>query len=230
VMRTCGMMGEVVGKAASICIKENCSPRDVYQYHLPELIELIQLPGRARRYTPNDKIDPNAPLPEPAQHPVPPRQGRGAAASAAAGGGGGSGVDPKKLPGIVIDDAEAKLTGKWTQGKGLAGYVGAYYLYTEGPDCSARFEFKVPQAGRYDVRLRYAAHENRGASVPVSVTSADGEKKMQINEKEPGRLDQEFVLLGTYRFDPAQAGAVVVTNKNVKDHVSVDAVQVVPAK
>jgi hypothetical protein len=29
VMRTCGMMGEVVGKAASICVKENCTPREV---------------------------------------------------------------------------------------------------------------------------------------------------------------------------------------------------------
>jgi hypothetical protein len=76
VMRTCGMMGEVVGKAASICVKENCNPRDVYQYHLDELKELMNLPGRARRATVDDKIDPNAPLPEVAQHPAPPRQGR----------------------------------------------------------------------------------------------------------------------------------------------------------
>lgn len=42
VMKTCGMMGEVVGRAASICKSRNCSPRDVYQKHLSELDELLQ--------------------------------------------------------------------------------------------------------------------------------------------------------------------------------------------
>ena len=30
VMRTTGMMGEVVGMAATICIQEDCLPREVY--------------------------------------------------------------------------------------------------------------------------------------------------------------------------------------------------------
>ncbi|QGY47509.1 FAD-dependent oxidoreductase [Maribellus comscasis] len=34
VMRTTGMMGEVVGMAAAICVQEDCSPRDVYQKKL----------------------------------------------------------------------------------------------------------------------------------------------------------------------------------------------------
>ena len=37
VMRTCGMMGEVVGMAASLCKKHNTDPRGVYQRHLDEL-------------------------------------------------------------------------------------------------------------------------------------------------------------------------------------------------
>lgn len=45
VMRTCGMMGEVVGKAASICIYRRTSPRGVYEKHLAELKELMQEPG-----------------------------------------------------------------------------------------------------------------------------------------------------------------------------------------
>ena len=40
-MRTHGMMGEVVGMAASICKKHNCNPRDVYKTHLDELKELM---------------------------------------------------------------------------------------------------------------------------------------------------------------------------------------------
>ena len=42
VMRTTGMMGEVVGMAAYLCGKHDCSPRQIYQSHLPELKALMQ--------------------------------------------------------------------------------------------------------------------------------------------------------------------------------------------
>ncbi len=41
VMRTGGMMGEVVGMAASICKKENADPGDVYDLYLDQLIRLL---------------------------------------------------------------------------------------------------------------------------------------------------------------------------------------------
>jgi hypothetical protein len=42
VMRTCGMMGEVVGMAASICAERDCDPRDVYGKYLAELLALMR--------------------------------------------------------------------------------------------------------------------------------------------------------------------------------------------
>lgn len=42
VMRTCGMMGEVVGVAAGIAKKYNTSPRGVYQHHLQELVGFLK--------------------------------------------------------------------------------------------------------------------------------------------------------------------------------------------
>ena len=42
VMRTGGMMGEVVGMAAAVCRKHDCNPRAVYADYLPELVELMQ--------------------------------------------------------------------------------------------------------------------------------------------------------------------------------------------
>ncbi len=41
VMRTGGMMGEVVGMAASLCKKHDTMPRGVYTDHLPELMSLV---------------------------------------------------------------------------------------------------------------------------------------------------------------------------------------------
>ena len=43
VMKTTGTMGEIVGMAAAICKRENCSPRDVYDKHLKSLKALMRL-------------------------------------------------------------------------------------------------------------------------------------------------------------------------------------------
>ena len=42
VMRTCAMMGEVVGMAASICAKEDILPRDIYTSRFDALVELMK--------------------------------------------------------------------------------------------------------------------------------------------------------------------------------------------
>jgi hypothetical protein len=42
VMRTTGMMGEVLGMAASVCKRHACDPRDVYTDHWPELKTLMK--------------------------------------------------------------------------------------------------------------------------------------------------------------------------------------------
>ncbi|WP_025762331.1 FAD-dependent oxidoreductase [Dyadobacter tibetensis] len=42
VMRTCGMMGEVVGMAASVAKKHRTTPRGVYQNHLQDLLSMVR--------------------------------------------------------------------------------------------------------------------------------------------------------------------------------------------
>lgn len=54
VMRTTGMMGEVVGMAASICKKYQVNPRGVYQSYLPELKELMK-EGVGQKGLPNNQ-------------------------------------------------------------------------------------------------------------------------------------------------------------------------------
>ncbi|MEI7911100.1 MAG: FAD-dependent oxidoreductase [Verrucomicrobiota bacterium] len=56
VMRTCGMMGEIIGKAAWICVRHHTSPRGVYTSHLPLLKELMQQPGGMRRSQPDGPL------------------------------------------------------------------------------------------------------------------------------------------------------------------------------
>ena len=55
VMRTCGMMGEVVGMAASICHKHNAQPRDVYTSYLDDLKALMEQ-GVGKQGLPNNQL------------------------------------------------------------------------------------------------------------------------------------------------------------------------------
>ena len=41
-MRTLGMLGEVIGMAAEICIRHDCDPRAVYSEYLEELKEAMK--------------------------------------------------------------------------------------------------------------------------------------------------------------------------------------------
>ena len=54
VMRTTGMMGEVVGMAAGFCHKRSVEPRDIYHHHLPELKQLMQA-GLGKRDVPDNQ-------------------------------------------------------------------------------------------------------------------------------------------------------------------------------
>ena len=52
-MATCALLGEAVGRAASLAVKYGCTPQDVYLEHIPELQELVMegdcyLPSKAR--------------------------------------------------------------------------------------------------------------------------------------------------------------------------------------
>jgi hypothetical protein len=227
VMRTGGMEGEVVGKAASICVRYDCTPQAVYKYHLDELKDLMVLPGKARRESPAEKPNPQAALPyDPNVVGLPAKPHRPGTKVVVMG------MDPAKLRGIVIDDDQARLTGKWSQGHNLPGYVGTGYRYATGKGDeihTARFEFTVPETGSYEVRFRCSAHENRAPDAPVEVVSADGHKTLVVNQQEPGKLEHGFTSLGTFRFEAGKPGVVIVSTQGAHGQVSIDAVQVLPA-
>jgi hypothetical protein len=213
VMKTCGMMGEVVGKAASICKIHDCMPREVYTHYLEDLKELLQLPGQARRETVFDKIEMPANL-LPASAAGPP-----------------TGIDPKSLPGIVVDDMDANKSDGWTPGTGLKGYIGYGYLYaSDNSKASIEFEFVAPEGGAYEVRIAYGQHENRGATVPVTVTAGGVEKTHRVNMKQPPPLEGGFVSLGKVSLKPNEICTVIVSAAGAGGFAHADAVQLLPVE
>jgi hypothetical protein len=210
VMKTIGMMGEVVGKAAAIAVKHNATPREVYTLYWSELDALLQLPGRARRAA-DSTFDLSGPLPPPL-------------ADAASGG-----VALSTLKGVVVDNTAAKFTGKWTAGSNLA-HVGTDYVYARGAGHQATFGFSVPADGRYEVRFATAPHENRASNTAVIVRSADGAKTVTVNQRKPATIDGRWVSLGVYRFIAGKPYGVEVDAAGADGNVHLDAVQVLEVK
>jgi ribulose 1,5-bisphosphate synthetase/thiazole synthase len=213
VMRTCGMMGEVVGKAAWICVRHHTTPRGVYDQYLDILKDLMNKPGAMRR----DNLEGDLYMPANAKK-LP-----DTALSS-------DSIDPKKLEGIVIDDKEAELNGKWAHGEGLKPYVGEHYSYGSDKGASARFAFSVKQTGSYEVRIFFQPHENRAKTAPVSVLSADGEKTVTVNQTKAAPLPQGAYSLGTFKFTAGEESAVIFRTAGAGGNVHLDAVQVLPAK
>ncbi len=213
VMKTCGMMGEVVGKAAYVCTDRDCSPREVYENYWAEMDELLKLPGKARRV---DIADASVVIPDDVPD-LPP------------GYGPPTGLDPKKLAGVVVDDRDAKKTGGWTEGNGLKGYVGYGYLYAGArSNATITFELKAEKPGKYEVRLAYQPHENRASNAAVLLKSGEVETSAEIDMRAKPPVDDGFVSVGTFDLSAGETVSVTLSSKGANGFVHADAAQLVP--
>jgi hypothetical protein len=146
---------------------------------------------------------------------------------------GKGGVDATKLAGVVVDDADAKLTGNWTESRSGKSFVGEGYRHdnnTHDGKCSARFEARLPKSGRYEVRLAVPNNNNRASNVRVEIQHASGTKEVRVDEKSLPPIEGLFISLGTFEFESDQPAAVIVTNQGANGYVVIDAVQWLEAK
>jgi hypothetical protein len=138
--------------------------------------------------------------------------------------------DPRSLPGLVVDDAQAELTGDWTNSTAIPGYVGTGYRHdgnAEKGKKSARFVFKIDKPGRYDVRLAWTSDPNRATNVPVTISTADGEKTVRVDQHSKPARDG-FHSLGTFTLETS--ATVTVSTSGTDGYVIIDAVQLVPVE
>lgn len=137
-------------------------------------------------------------------------------------------LDPKKLPGVVLDDSQAVVTGNWKDGNASGTWVGHSYRHdgnARDGKTTARFETRLPADGRYEVRLAYTPNDNRASNIPVEVVHAGGKQIVKVNEKLPPPLDGIFVSLGTFEFNAQQPAVVTISNAGADGYVVIDAVQ-----
>lgn len=228
VMRTCGMMGEVVGKAAYLGVKHQVTPRGVYHYHLGELIDLMQQPGAMRRDAVDDPLYPDKTVQSvigylsKATDTV---EGAKPKAPAVVH------VPVNSLPGIVVDETQARLTGNWGTTGSLTPYIGEGYRYASpGEKTEATFTFTVPKPGKYELRYAWAPHENRATKAPCVLERAGHTPlKLRLNFREETKDPQGFHSLGRFEF-PAGEATFTVSSDGADGLVHADALQILEVK
>jgi hypothetical protein len=138
-------------------------------------------------------------------------------------------VDPKTLPGIVVDDLDVPYSEDWSS------YIGGRFVGDSARSDLAHgktmkhfhFTAKLPRPGPYEVRFSYINVRDADPAVPVTLHAADGDKTILVNETKPPPIDRLWVSLGIFQFGKGPSN-VEVSNKGTKGTVIVDAVQFLP--
>src|SRR5687768_4814275 len=202
------MMGHSAGVAAAMAAKSDTAVQDVpYDQLEKKLLAQKQVLSYAAKPKPDAGV-------ADAGEPEPTKKGK---------------LDPSTFEGIVIDDDDADVTGVWTPGS-HAQFLGTGYIHDANDykgQLSVTFTPEIPVAGDYEVRLIFPPAPNRAPAVPVTINFAGGAKTVPVDQRKLPK-DQPSVSLGVFRFEEGKNGSVVVSNKDTKGHVVVDAVQFVP--
>ncbi len=140
-------------------------------------------------------------------------------------------LDPKSLPGLILDDAQAELSGDWERSTNFKPHVGVGYLHDEQrADGKSRavFRFKGPADGVFALHMAYSAHETRTTRLPVTIIGADTDQRFTVDQTKPMPTGEAFRPIGSLRLRQGAEYTLTVTNQDTKGFVIVDAFQLLP--
>jgi FAD dependent oxidoreductase len=98
----------------------------------------------------------------------------------------------KKLPGTVVDDNHATLTGSWKPSSANEFFVDAGYQHNDNAQtqpASATYQTKL-SPGSYEVRLSYPPNSNRASQVPVLIDHEGGQTKVFVDQRQIPTIDK----------------------------------------
>jgi hypothetical protein len=136
-----------------------------------------------------------------------------------------------EFPGIIIDDQQTRRIGDWQASSSVKAYIDDGYLHDKNQERGKKTVTYEPAnlpPGNYVVRVAYAHGENRSSKTLIRVSSADGEKELRIDQKQPPADDGLWQTLGTFRFESGGQAYVIVSNEGSDGHVIADAIHFLP--
>jgi hypothetical protein len=144
---------------------------------------------------------------------------------------GAMSIDPKTLPGIVLDDTQAELKGEWSHSSGFKPHIGTGYRHDDkrGDGQSiAIFRIKAPKPGKYELRMAYSAHETRATKVPLTIESGGHTSQLTVNQTQPLPASEAFRSIGTVELEGETT--ITITNQETDGFVILDSLQLVERK
>jgi hypothetical protein len=140
-------------------------------------------------------------------------------------------IDSKSLPGLILDDAQAELSGDWERSTNFKPHVGTGYLHDEQrSDGKSRavFRFKGPADGEFALRMAYSAHATRTTRLPVTIVGGGTEHRFTVDQTQPLPAGEAFREVGRIRLRQSMDYTLTVTNQDTKGFVILDAFQLLP--
>jgi len=140
-------------------------------------------------------------------------------------------IDSKSLPGLILDDAQAELSGDWERSTNFKPHVGTGYLHDEQrSDGKSRavFRFKGPADGEFALRMAYSAHETRTTRLPITIGGGGTEHRFSVDQTQPLPAGEAFREVGRIRLRQGVDYTLTVANEDTKGFVILDAFQLLP--
>ena len=148
-----------------------------------------------------------------------------------AASGKGTGIAPASLPGLILDDAQAELSGDWERSTNFKPHVGTGYLHDEQrSDGKSRavFRFKAPADGDFELRMAYSAHETRTTRLPVTIVGDGAIQRFTVDQTMALPAGQAFREVARLRLRNGVEYTLTLTNEDTKGFVILDAFQLLP--
>ncbi|MFO1485626.1 MAG: FAD-dependent oxidoreductase [Verrucomicrobiaceae bacterium] len=142
-------------------------------------------------------------------------------------------IDPKTLPGIVLDDMQAEIKGPWSRSSNFKPHIGTGYLHDDkrgDGESSAVFRFKAPKSGKYDLRMAYSAHETRATKVPLTVRNGEKTVEFFADQTQPLPSGEAFRSIGKVELQKGLETTITLRNAGTDGFVILDALQLLPPK
>jgi hypothetical protein len=138
---------------------------------------------------------------------------------------------PSSLPGLVLDDTQATLSGEWDRSASFKPHIGTGYLHdgqrSDGHS-KATFRFKGPADGEFELRMAYSAHPTRTTRLPVTLTNGPQVQTFTVDQTIALPSGDAFRTIGTVRLRRDGDYVLEVTNKDTGGFAIVDAFQLLP--
>jgi hypothetical protein len=145
-------------------------------------------------------------------------------------------IAAQSLPGIILDDTDAQLTGDWSRSTNFKPSIDNGYLFSgergsraKGDGKSvATFRFQAPKSGEYRLLMAYSPHQSRAKNVPVTVTSGGGRREFVVDQTQALPKGKHFRGLGHVQLEGGVETVITITNRRTAGFVIVDALQLLP--